>query len=131
MNTLGLIVLESHADHGTTVARLDRALAERGIAPLARFDHAKAAHAAGLDLLPLLVVVFGDPKVGTPLMQQHPAMGLDLPLRIAIWQDGTQVLVGYNDPHWLAERHAIRGHDQTLTGMRALLSQLASDAAGQ
>lgn len=75
---------------------------------LARIDHAAAAAEVDLPLRSTEVVLFGNPKTGTPLMQDVQTMGIDLPLKILVWQDEqNRTWVAYNDPFWLAKRHTL------------------------
>ena len=97
-----MIVTPSASDYATTVARLTEALDKRDITVFARIDHAAAARDAGLELADELVVVFGNPRAGTPLMQSDPTVGIELPLRMLIWSDADGVQLGYEDPRELA-----------------------------
>jgi uncharacterized protein (DUF302 family) len=99
---------------------------------LARIDHAQAAVRAGLELRPTEVVVFGNPKAGTPLMQSVQTIGIDLPLKALVWQDedGTTWL-SYNEPHWLAVRHeVVEGFEGILATMATALAAVAAKATG-
>jgi uncharacterized protein (DUF302 family) len=108
MKSNGLITLRGDFDFETTMARLESNIASRGMAVLARIDHAAAARKAGLSLRPTTVVIFGNAKVGTALMQDTQSVGLDLPLKVLVWQDqGGTTSLSYNQVSWLAERHAI------------------------
>ena len=87
---------------------------------MARIDHAAGAAKAGMKLRPTEVLIFGNPKSGTPLMQAAQTLGIDLPLRALVWQDEAEkTWVAYNDPEWLAERHGVRrisgGYYENLT----------------
>jgi uncharacterized protein (DUF302 family) len=126
----GMIVLSSSYDPKETMERLVAAVSERGITVLARIDHAAAAAKVGMELRPTEVLVFGNPKVGTPLMQAEQTIGIDLPLRALVWQDSdSKTWLAYNDPNWLARRHrADRGTDQTLVGMTNGLAAIAREA---
>jgi len=81
MEPEGLVVRQSDFDFQTTIDRLVEAITARGVSILARIDHAEGAHSAGLPLDPMVVLIFGNPRAGTPLMQMAPAIGIDLPLR--------------------------------------------------
>ncbi len=82
-----------------TVDRLTTALKEKGITPAARIDHAAAAKAAGLELKPTEVLLFGNPKLGTPLMQSNRHVAIDLPMRVLVWEDDAgKVWIGYTPP---------------------------------
>src|SRR5438128_57047 len=81
-----------------TVERLRGSLERRSITLFATIDHAAGAHEVGLELPDEAVVVFGDPRAGTPLMQKDPAVGIELPLRVLVWDEGGTTMVGYHDP---------------------------------
>ncbi len=98
----------------------------------ARIDHAAAAKAEGLSLRPTELLIFGNARAGTPLMQAAQTTGIDLPLRALIWldADGTTWL-GYNDPDWFAARHgAVTQSASVLHVMQAALSDIAAAATG-
>ncbi len=96
-------VVSSNAGHAETVRRLTAAIERRGIRIFATIDHADAAREAGLELDDELVIVFGNPRAGTPLMRADRRIGVELPLRILIWGDPDGVRIGYRDPRELAE----------------------------
>ena len=123
----GLIVCASTFEPKTTVDRVVAAVTQRGMAVLARIDHAQAAAKVGMELRPTEVLTFGNPKAGTPLMQQSQTMGIDLPLRILVWEDGEgKTRLAYNDPQWLARRHgADTGNEISLGVMSAALAAVA------
>jgi uncharacterized protein (DUF302 family) len=104
----GLVTLRSAHDVATTLARLTAALAAKGITVFARIDHAAGAQTAGFTLRPTTLVIFGNPAAGTPLMQAAQTAGIDLPLKILVWQDADgAVHLTYNDPMWIAARHEL------------------------
>ncbi len=125
-----MIVTPSASDYATTVARLTEALDKRGITVFARIDHAAAARDAGLELADELVVVFGNPRAGTPLMQSDPTVGIELPLRMLIWSGADGVQLGYEDPRGLAGGYELSQNTATLEAMAGLLAELAAEAAG-
>lgn len=128
----GLVTLPSTHDFGTTLARLVAALQAKGITIFARIDHAAGAAGVGLELRPTTLLVFGNPAAGTPLMQAAQTSGIDLPLKALVWQDadGT-VRLSYNDPSWVAARHAIgEAVGPTVAALRAGLEALARHATG-
>lgn len=89
-----------------TVANLKEILQAKGITLFALVDHSGEAEKAGLNMLPTKLVIFGNPKAGTPLMIASPSSAIDLPLKILIWQDaGGRVWLSYNTPAYLQERH--------------------------
>ena len=132
MTPEGLIVLTSRHDPKATMDRLAAAATARGAAVVARIDHAAAAAAVGLALPPTEVLVFGNPRAGTPLMQAAQTIGVDLPLRALVWRDASgMTFVGYNDPRWLARRHGAEvGNEPILKAMAALLVAAAEEATG-
>jgi uncharacterized protein (DUF302 family) len=91
-------------------------------------DHSDAAAGADLDLQPTTVVIFGNPKLGTPLMQENQRMGLDLPLRILVWQNGDTTMVGYVEPSALASRYDIAEDNKSIAMIEGALRKL-TDAA--
>jgi uncharacterized protein (DUF302 family) len=89
-----------------TADRLVASVGEHGMTVAARIDHAAAARQAGLTMRPAEVIVFGNPRAGTPLMMAAPTIAIDLPLKALVWQDEAGATwLSYNDPAWLAERH--------------------------
>jgi uncharacterized protein (DUF302 family) len=128
----GLVMLSSNYDPIETMERFAAAVARRGISVFARIDHAAAAAKAGMELRPTEVLIFGSPKAGTPLMQVAQTIGIDLPLRALVWQDGEgKTWLAYNDPKWLAKRHkADRETNNILDVMTHGLAEIADEAAG-
>jgi uncharacterized protein (DUF302 family) len=124
-----LLVFEVPGDVASVVDRLTRALDARGITLFATIDHGSGARAAGLELGDEVVLVFGNPAVGTSLMQADPRVGLDLPLRILAWTDAGVTRVAYEDPRSLADRYRLAGQEPTLAKLDALLDQLRAEAA--
>jgi uncharacterized protein (DUF302 family) len=127
----GLITMPS--SHGTkeTIDRLETELAAKGMAIFARIDHAAAAAQVGLPLRPTELLIFGNAKAGTPLMQVSQKVGIDLPLKAIVWEDSQgKTWLSYNDPRWLAKRHEL-GPDmnQIIESMVAALSTVAEKAA--
>ena len=104
----GLITLSSRYPARVTMDRLLAALAKRNMTAFARIDHAAGAASAGLELRPTEVVIFGNPKGGTALMQDRQSAGIDLPLKALVWEDaGGKIWLSYNDPAWIAQRHGL------------------------
>lgn len=130
MSVAGLIVRDSDARYERTRRRLDAALAERCIKPMARIDHGRLAEAAGLTLGRMLLLIFGNPAAGTQLMQAAPSIGIDLPLKLLMWEAEGVTHIAYDDPTWLAKRHGIAETLPVLDAMRALLEDLVGAAAG-
>lgn len=126
----GLTSWMSSYDMAETMNRLRAAVADHGMTTLAHIDHGLAAAQAGLDLLPMELLIFGNAHVGTPLMRAAPTIGIDLPLKVLVWtDDGYTTWLAYNDPGWFAARHGARsGTDRVLSAMREALAYVAGRA---
>jgi uncharacterized protein (DUF302 family) len=120
----------SSSGYGETLRHVLDGIERRGLTVFAQIDHAAAAGEVGMELAGEVVVVFGSPRAGTPLMQQDPRVGIELPLRLLIWNEGEHTMLGYNDPRDLEGSYNIRAHAATLDAMSSLLDQLAHEAAG-
>jgi len=126
----GLIVKRSDFGVTKTLDRLGIALERAGIEVFARIDHARGAEKAGLELTPTATIVFGSPKIGTPLMQSNPAIGLDLPLKAVAWQDADGATwLAYTDPAVLKERYGIADRDPVFAKMTGALAKFTDMAA--
>ena len=121
-----LTIVDVDGDVPTAVARIEKTLDRLGVAVFARIDHAAGARAAGLELADEVVLVFGDPAVGTALMQADPRVGIDLPLRMLVWAEDGRTRVGYRDPRALAVPAAVAPVLEKLNG---LLGRVAREAA--
>jgi uncharacterized protein (DUF302 family) len=110
--------------------RLTDAIEQRGLTLFARMDHAAAAREVGLELSEEVVMLFGNPRAGTPLMQSDPRIGIELPLRVLVWQEREGVELGYKDPLESAGDYDVANHDAALTAMATLLSELVNEVAG-
>ena len=125
----GLIVKKSPYSVKVTADHLVTALEAKGMTVFARIDHSANARKAGLKLPPTIVVIFGNPKIGTKLMQCAPTMAIDLPQKMLIRQDANgQVRIAYNDPLYLAKRHHINDCGPVVKKISAALAHF-SDAA--
>jgi len=104
----GMVRLPAQGSVADAWTRLEAAVAARGLTVFARIDFAADAAAVGLRLRPTRLLVFGNPRAGTPLLEVAPTAGIDLPLKVLIWEavDGT-VTVGYNSPAWIGARHGV------------------------
>jgi uncharacterized protein (DUF302 family) len=125
-----MVELIASGDADQVEARLREALDAHGLQLFARIDHAAGARKADVELDPNVLLILGNTRVGTPLMQADPRVGIELPLRMLIWQDPDGTHVGYLDPCELAIRYALDGHQQTLERQTAVLTQPAAAAAG-
>jgi uncharacterized protein (DUF302 family) len=116
----------------STVERLEALLAQKGIELFAHVDHAAGAEKVGPSLRPTQALIFGSPKAGTPLMQSRQSIGLDLPLRVLVWEDeeGKPCLT-YRRVEKLARRHHIAERDEAVKALDAGLDGLARAAAAR
>jgi uncharacterized protein (DUF302 family) len=127
-----LVTLPSAHGATETIARLKALLAQKGIEVFAHIDHAAEARKVGLPLRPTQVLIFGNPKAGTPLMQARQTIGLDLPLRALVWEDGEgKVWLTYRRVEDLARRHHVTGHDEAVKALDDGLAGLARAATAR
>ena len=109
-----------------TMERLEGAIRDEGITVFARIDHSGEAAARGMPLRFTQVLIFGNPKAGTPLMQSCQTIGIDLPLKVLVWQDeGGDVRVGYQDPAAVAARHGVTDRADVVAALSKVLAGLA------
>ena len=126
----GLITLRSSYEPKDTMNRLESEVKGKGLTVFARIDHAAGAAQVGLSLPPTELLIFGNAKGGTPLMQSVQTIGIDLPLKALVWRDASGTTwLSYNDPNWLAKRHGL-GHeaDAPVKAMSAVLDAMAKAA---
>jgi uncharacterized protein (DUF302 family) len=126
----GLITMKSSYGPEATMNRLETEVRAKGLTVFANIDHGAGAAAAGLSLRPTRLLIFGNAKGGTPLMQSVQTIGIDLPLKALVWQDAEGVTwLSYNDPDWLAKRHgAGHGVEEAGSAMTAALNAIAKTA---
>jgi uncharacterized protein (DUF302 family) len=126
-----LVTVPSAHGVAETVERLKDLLGKKSIQVFADIDHAAGAKQVGLPLRPTRLLIFGNPRVGTPLMQSRQTIGLDLPLRMLIWEDeAAKTWLTYHRPEYLAQRHQVRDQDEAVMSLGAALAALAA-AAGE
>ncbi len=112
--------------------RLESALKQKGVGIVVRVDHAAAAQKAGLTLRPTQVLIFGNPKLGTPLMRSSQQIGLDLPLKVLAWEDAKgQTWLTYEKPDEMAERHGVKDPAEILKKMAGVLDAVTTEAAAK
>ncbi|CAB1063680.1 putative inner membrane or exported protein [Olavius sp. associated proteobacterium Delta 1] len=125
----GIISVKSSHDVKTTADRLESMLKQKGMKVFIRINHAQGAQKIGKDLRPTELIIFGNPKVGTPLMQCAQSVAIDLPQKALIWQDPQgQVWLSYNDPNYLVERHQIAGCGEVIKKVKGALAKFAKAA---
>ena len=126
---VGLVELPSEHSVDVTVERLEGMLEARGIKLFALVDHSGEAAAVGLRMPPTKLLIFGNPKAGTPVMVAAPTTAIDLPLKVLVREDGEgKVWVAYNDPEYLRERH---GFPEQMVQNIAAVEALARAAAAE
>jgi uncharacterized protein (DUF302 family) len=126
----GLTTLQSRQGPKDTMNRLEAEVKAKGMTVFARIDHAAGAAAVGLPLRSTELLIFGNAKGGTPLMQSNQTIGIDLPLKALVWEDASGVTwLSYNDPSWLAKRHGL-GHEveAAVSAMAAALNAITKTA---
>jgi uncharacterized protein (DUF302 family) len=123
----GIINLASNHPVDQTVEKLKGVLEVKGVNLFALIDHAREAEKVGMKMRPTNLLIFGNPKGGTPLMLAAPSIAIDLPLKILVWEDiQEKVWVSYNSPTYLRERHGI---PRELVQNIAVVETLAAKAA--
>ncbi len=127
----GLTTIPSSLGPKETMDRLDAEIRARGLTIFARIDHAAGAAEVGLKLRPTQLIVFGNARGGTPLMQSVQTIGIDLPLKALVWQDAAgKTWISYNEPRWIVQRHGIADAEAIVTKMADQLSAISNAAAG-
>jgi uncharacterized protein (DUF302 family) len=127
----GLVSLKSPHSAKATMDKLEGLFKQRGLTVFARIDHAAGAAKVGKSLRPTELLIFGNPQGGTPFMECAQSVGIDLPLKALVWEDSSgQVWLGYNDPAFLAQRHAI-AQCPVVDTLRKALAGLADAAVAR
>jgi uncharacterized protein (DUF302 family) len=125
----GMVTVESAHDVKTTADKLEAALKAKGMTVFMRINHTENAGKVGLTMPATELVVFGNPKIGTPLMNCSASVAIDLPQKMLIRQDESgQVLLSYNAPEYLVSRHKISGCEQVIEKVKGALAKFASAA---
>jgi uncharacterized protein (DUF302 family) len=126
----GLITIQSRYGPKETMQRLEAAVKAKGFTVVAHIDHSAQAAQVSLNLPPTDLLIFGNPKGGTPLMRSNQTIGIDLPLKALVWQDEKGATwLSYNDPKWIVQRHGGAGGTEDMVGaISAALKALAASA---
>jgi uncharacterized protein (DUF302 family) len=125
----GLVSKPSRYPVPETVDRLVTVLQSKGMTVFVRIDHAAEAEKVGLKMRPSQLLIFGNPKGGTPLMVAAPTVAIDLPLKALVWEDtGGKVWLVYNSPSYLKGRHGIEGKDEALNAVAGALDAMTDKA---
>jgi uncharacterized protein (DUF302 family) len=108
MSATGIIDLACKHPVAETVDRLESLLKAKGMKIFSHIDQAAEAKAVGLTMRPMVLLIFGDPKAGTPLMSRYPSIAMDLPLKALVWESANgKVWLSYNSPEFLQQRHGL------------------------
>ena len=127
----GLITISSRFGSQETMDRLESEIRARGLDVFARIDHAADATKVGLTLRPTVLIIFGNARGGTPLMQSAQTVGIDLPIKALIWEDEAgKTWISYNEPSWIAQRHGASNANLTVSKLTDLLSAIITSVAG-
>lgn len=124
-----MLVEPSAQSFDATLASLTQAIETRGLKIFTIVDHAGGAEVAGLALGPSTLIVFGNPKIGTPLMQADPTMGFTLPMRAFVWEEAGAVQIGVANPDRFAYDHDLAGEEERLAKIKANLTAIQAEAA--
>jgi uncharacterized protein (DUF302 family) len=127
----GLTTIASSFGPKETMDRLEAEIRGKGMTVFVRIDHAGGATEAGLALRPTNLIIFGNARGGTPLMQASQTSGIDLPLKALVWQDAAgKTWLSYNEPSWIVQRHSLGLRAEIVDKMAAALSAISRKAAG-
>jgi uncharacterized protein (DUF302 family) len=125
----GLTSIGSKFGPKETMDRLEAEIRKQGMTVFARIDHAGGAAKAGLELRPTELIIFGNARGGTPLMQSVQTVGIDLPLKALVWEDASGTTwLSYNEPSWIAQRHGVANAEPAVSKMTAALRALSRKA---
>lgn len=126
----GVINVQSNFEVGETANRLERILQEKGMTLFNRIQHSEGAKEAGFELRDTELIIFGNPKVGSPLMICQQVIAIDLPQKALIWEDANgTVFISYNDPKYLQQRHDVAGCDEVFMKVGQALGGITKAAA--
>ena len=126
----GMITIKSAHGVATTIDKLQAVVESKGMGVFGRVDHAAGATKAGIELPPTQLLIFGNPKAGTPLMKCSRSIAIDLPQKALAWEDADGVVwLAYNDPEYLKARHATEGCDKVFANVAGALAKFAEVAS--
>ena len=126
----GLINVESDSNVQETADRLERILKDKGMTVFNRIKHSEGAENVGIDIRETQLILFGNPKVGSPLIKCQQTVAIDLPQKVLIWlDDNNKVWMSYNDPRYLEKRHNISGCEPVIVKIEKALSGITKAAS--
>lgn len=124
-----LVVKSSRSSVFETVEKLTAAIEQAGAKVFATVDHAAGAKTVGSNLEPTVLVIFGNPRIGTPIIEADRRAGLDLPVRVLIWEEDGATRIGYENPQSLKARFGIEGAEESFAAMSDALEKLTAAAS--
>ena len=125
----GLTSIRSRFGPKETMNRLEAEIQAHGMKVFDRIDHAAGATEAGLELRPTELIIFGNARGGTPLMQSIQTVGIDLPLKVLVWEDASGTTwLSYSEPGWIAQRHGVANAEPVVSKMSVALSAMSRKA---
>ena len=128
----GLVNVPSTYNVEETADRLEGVLNEKGMTIFNRIKHSEAAAKVGIELRKTELIIFGNPKVGSPLMKCQQSAAIDLPQKALVWEDeNAKAWISYNDPRYLEKRHNIAGCEEVLAKTEKALAGITKSAAGE
>ena len=128
----GVITIPSVFTVSETADRLQNILGEKGMTIFNRIKHSESASKVGIKLRKTELIIFGNPKVGSPLMKCQQSVAIDLPQKALVWEDDkAQVWISYNDPRYLAVRHNISGCEEVVAKIEKALASIANSASSE
>jgi len=128
----GVVDVQSSFSFAETADRMERLLEEKGMTVVNRIKHSESAAKIGIELRKTELIIFGNPKVGSPLMKCRQSVAIDLPQKALIWEDeNAKVWISYNDPRYLEKRHNISGCEEVISKTEKALAAIAQTAAGE
>ena len=128
----GMVTVPSIYTVEETAERLESVLHEKGMTIFNRIKHSEAAAKVGIELRKTELILFGNPKVGSPLMKCQQSVAIDLPQKALIWEDdNAKVWISYNDPRYLEKRHNIAGCEEVIAKIEKALAGITKSAAGE
>lgn len=126
----GVVNVQNSFNVKETADRMENILKEKGMTVFNRIKHSEGASKVGIQIRDTELIIFGNPKVGSPLMQCQQSVAIDLPQKALIWKDDkTKVWISYNDPRYLEKRHDIYGCDELISKIEKVLAGIAKSAA--
>jgi uncharacterized protein (DUF302 family) len=127
-NAQNLVIKTSNHNQKETIKKLKSEMKSRDLNVVQHVKHSDAAKKANMDLPPTDVLIFGNPEVGTQLMQSDPRVAIELPLRILVWEENGVTNVAFQDPNRLRQTYQLENQREVLTNMRQVLDAITNEA---